>query len=116
MTSRRHVRGRTLAEMIDLDRLAAHALSLDKVRERTTGGRRGWYVDGRLVARLEEDEFVVVRCAFEQRERLLVDHPETFSVPPSFESHMKVMVDLTRGDESAALGAVTAAYELQRRG
>jgi hypothetical protein len=31
------------------------------------------------------------------------------------ESHMKVLVDLARGDERAALAAVTAAWELQRR-
>ena len=100
--------------MIDLERLAAHALSLDGVRERTTAGRRGWYVAGRLVARQADPEFVVVRCALGVRERLLVAHPETFSVPPPFEAHQKVMVDLVRGDEAAALAAVTAAWELQR--
>lgn len=101
--------------MIDLERLAAHALGLAGVRERTTGGRRGWYLDGRLVARQEDEAFVVVRCDFARRERLLDVHPETFSVPPHFESHQKVMIDLVRGDERVALDAVTAAWELQRR-
>lgn len=99
--------------MIDLERLAAHALDLDGVREREVGGRRGWYLAGRLVARQEDDESVVVRCDFENRERLLDDHPETFSVPPALESHQKVLVDLARGDERAALAAVTAAWVLQ---
>ncbi len=101
--------------VIDLERLAAHALSLDGVRERTSAGRRGWYVDGRVVARQEDDDFVMVRSDFDEREQLLVAHPETFSVPPHMESHMKVLVDLPRGDEPAALAAVTAAWELQRR-
>ncbi len=100
--------------MIDLEVLARHALSLDGVRERRSGGHRGWYRNGRLVLRQEDDESAVVRCAFDERERLLVRHPETFSVPPKLESHQKVMVDLLRGDEDAALAAVTAAWELQR--
>src|SRR4029077_15980297 len=75
--------------VIDLERLATHALSLDGVRERASGGRRGWYWSGRLVARQEDDESVVVRCAFDLRERMLVAHPETFSVPPRLESHQK---------------------------
>ena len=100
--------------MIALDRLGRHALSLDGVRERRSGGRRGWYWNGRLVLRQEDDESVVVRCGFRERERLLLDHPETFSVPPRLESHQKLMVDLVRGDEDVALAAVTAAWELQR--
>lgn len=100
--------------MIDLDLLARHALSLDGVRERGSGRRRGWYYDGRLVARLEDDESVVVRCDFDSREVLLVERPETFSVPPRLESHQKVLVDLVRGDPDSALAAVTAAWELQR--
>jgi len=100
--------------VIDLERLAAHALGLAGVRERSPAGRRGWYVDGRLVMRQEDADFVVVRCDIAERERLLVDHPETFSVPPRFEAHHKVMVDLARGDEQAAYDAVTAAWELQR--
>lgn len=101
--------------MIDLEELAAHARGLDGVRERQVGGRRGWYVGGRLVARQEDGESVVVRCDFVERERLLDDNPETFSVPPRLESHQKVMVDLVRGDSRAALAAVTAAWVLQRR-
>jgi hypothetical protein len=100
--------------MVDLEVLARHALSLDGVRERSPGGRRGWYLDGRLVARQEDDAFVVVRCDVDERERLLLDHPETFSVPPRLESHQKVMVDLVRGDQDVALVAVTTAWELQR--
>ncbi len=65
--------------------------------------------------RQEDDEFVVVRSDREDRERLVQEHPETFSVPPPFESHRKVVVDLRRGEEAAALAAVTAAWELQRR-
>jgi hypothetical protein len=101
--------------VIALDRLAAHALGLAGVRERTSAGRRGWYVGGRLVMRQEDADFVVVRCDIAERERLLVDHAETFSVPPRFETHQKVMVDLVRGDAQAAYDAVTASWELQRR-
>jgi hypothetical protein len=100
--------------VIDLEVLGRHALSLDGVRERRTGGRRGWYWNGRLVLREQDDESAVVRCGFDERERLLVAYPETFSVPPRLESHQKVTVDLVRGDEEVALAAVTAAWQLQR--
>lgn len=100
--------------MIDLELLGRHALSLDGVRERARGGRRGWYWNGRLIARQEDDESVVVRCAFDTRESLLLAHPETFSVPPRLESHHKIMLDMVRGDANLAMAAVTAAWELQR--
>jgi hypothetical protein len=100
--------------VIDLEQLVAHVQGLDGVRERLVGGRRGWYIGGRLVMRQQDDESVVVRSDFEDRERLLDDHPETFSVPPLLESHRKVMVDLRRGDVTAARAAVTAAWRLQR--
>ena len=100
--------------MIDLERLRHHALSLDGVREKHSGGRHGWYWRGRLVARQEDDDSVVVRCAFDDRERLVAEHPETFSVPPHLEGHQNVLVDLERGDAAVAMAVITAAWELQR--
>jgi hypothetical protein len=100
--------------MIDLEVVASHALSLDGVRERAGSGRRGWYWRGRLVARQEDGGSLVVRCAFDDRERLLDEHPETCSVPPHLESHQKVLVDLDRGDAAVATAVITAAWELQR--
>lgn len=85
------------------------------VREQRRDGRTGWYIDGRLVARQEDDETLLVRSDFEDRERLIEAHPETFSVTPRSESHMKLLADLRRGEADAIRAAITAARELQRR-
>ena len=57
----------------------------------------------------------MVRSGFAERERLVAEHPDTFSVTPRLEAHKKVMVDLVPGREDAAFAAVTAAWELERR-
>ena len=84
------------------------------VREQRRGGRIGWYVDNRLVAREEDSESIVIRSDFVARERLVDAHPATFSVTPPLEAHMKVLADLVRGDPDAIREALTAAWELQR--
>ena len=58
---------------------------------------------------------MVIRAGFAERERLLADHPETFGVPPRFESHMMVVVELDRADPAAVERAISEAVELQRR-
>ena len=100
---------------MDVDQVAEHLAGLDGVRERRRDGRRGWYVGGRLVARVEDDETIVVRSDLPARERLVDAHPDTFSVTPPLEAHMKVLADLRRGDPAAIRAALTAAWELQRR-
>jgi hypothetical protein len=99
-----------------IETLARHLRGLDGVRELESGGLRRWYVDGRLVARQEDEQFLVVRADFDDRERLLTLHPETFSVPPRMEAHQKVLADTSRGNPDAIRAALTAAWELQRRG
>jgi len=100
---------------MDLDEVGAHAESLAGVKRKGHPGRVAWYVDNRLVVRQEDERFLVVRSAFDARERLVDDHPDTFSVPPQLEAHMKVIVDLELGNPDAIRDAVTAAWELQRR-
>ena len=46
---------------------------------------------------------------------MLVDqHPETFSVTPPLEAHMKVLADLVRGDADVIARELREAWELQR--
>jgi len=68
---------------------------------------------GRMVARQISETQVVVRCAFDLRDLLLRQSPETFSVPPRLVKHMSVMVDLERGDDDVIEEALLAAYHLQ---
>jgi hypothetical protein len=100
---------------MDLDQVRDHLAGLDGVKEQRRDGRTGWYVGGRLVARVEDDETLVVRSGLDDRERLVDDHPDTFSVTPPLEAHLKVLADLRRGDDAAIRAALTAAWELQHR-
>ena len=100
---------------MDLERVRDHLAGLDGVKEQRRAGRTGWYVGGRMVARVEDDETLVVRSGFFERERLVDAHPDTFSVTPPLEAHMKVLADLRRGDDAAIRSALTSAWELQRR-
>jgi hypothetical protein len=67
------------------------------------------------VVRWLDPTSVVIRAGFKERERLLVDHPDTFGVPPRFESHMMVVAELDRADPRAVARAITEAVVLQRR-
>ncbi len=100
---------------MDLDEIGRLALSHAGVKRKGTESRPAWYVDDRLVVRWLDPTSVVVRSDFPARERLVADHPDTFSVPPKFESHMMVVVELDRADPAAVARAVSEAVELQRR-
>lgn len=99
-------------DLDDVDRLArAHA----GVKRKGTPAHPKWYVDDRLVVRWLDETSVVVRAGFAERERLLADHPATFGVPPRFESHMMVVVELDRAEPAAVERAISEAVALQRR-
>lgn len=85
------------------------------VKRKGTEARPAWYVDDRLVVRWLDPTSVVVRSDFAARERLLEDHPETFTLPPRFENHRKVVVELAGADPEALARGITEAVELQRR-
>ena len=97
------------------DDVAAHASGLPRCKRKGTAARPAWYVDDRLVLRIEDEATLTVRASFEERERLVAAHPETFGVPPAMERHLKVQVVLDHGNDDAIRDAITAAYELQRR-
>ncbi len=99
---------------MDIDDVARIATGLEGVRARTRQGRRGWYLDGRLVARAEDDNTLVVRSDFGARERLVEEHPEIFTVTPQLEAHMKVLLDLDAATHEVLTDALEAAAELQR--
>ena len=100
---------------MDLEEVGRLALTHEGVKRKGTEARPAWYVDDRLVVRRLDPTSVVVRAGFAARERLLEDHPDTFGVPPRFESHMMVVVELDRADPDAVARAVSEAVELQRR-
>ena len=100
---------------MDIEDVGRLALSHAGVKRKGTESRPAWYVDDRLVVRWLDPTSVVVRSDFRARERLVADHPETFGVPPRFESHMMVVVELDRADQAAVARAISEAVALQRR-
>ena len=99
---------------MDVSTVADHLASLDGVRESRTGSRRTWRVAGRLVARLEDHETLLVRSPAPERERLVAADPDAFYVTPAVEAHDKVLVHLPAVGADAVRRALTAAWQLQR--
>ncbi|WP_446665440.1 hypothetical protein [Flexivirga sp. B27] len=87
--------------------------TLPGCKEKGTSARPGWYVAGRVVARLVASDELMIRCDFAVRDRLVAEHPETFGIPPAYDAHMKVQAMLT-GDADAIRSALRAAWQMQR--
>ena len=85
----------------DVGRLATEHAG---VKRKGTEARPAWYVDDRLVVRWLDPTSVVIRSGF-----------ATFGVPPRFESHMMVVVELDHADQAAVARAISEAVDLQRR-
>ena len=98
-----------------LDEVGAYAESLPGVKRKGTATRPAWYVDDRLVVRLQDPTTVVVRVPLSKREALLVEHADTFGVPPRMEIHHKVEAYLEHADPAAVRTAIRLAWEMQRR-
>ena len=96
---------------ISWDDVEAVLADLDGVRR---SGHR-WTLGGRLVAREYDATTLLVRADFDARERLVDQHPETFSITPDLEAHMKVLADLERGSLDALRRGLAEAVDLQRR-
>ncbi len=94
--------------------ISEHLDSLAGVRAEIVGARTTRRVDGRLVARLEDDETLLVRALPVDRERLAARMPDTFYVTRAIESHHKVLVHLPLADPDDVRPVLTAAWELQR--
>jgi len=99
---------------VDIDDVSRVALSLAGVRESSAAGRLRWSLDGRLVARQIDDESIVIRTGFAEREHILLAHPNTFFVPPRYDAHMMVVARLSDADPAAVAAAIHAAWDLQR--
>ncbi len=98
---------------MDLGQFDERAMSLEGVRRTASGGATRWQLRGRLVARELDATHVVIRVAFDVRDRLVEDHPAVFSVPRRFAKHMTVVADLDGGDDGAVEDALEAAWRLQ---
>jgi hypothetical protein len=73
------------------------ALSLTRVMEGTSYGTAAFKVSGKLFARLKEDnESLVVRTSFEEREEMMADDPETYYITDHYLKYPWVLVRLSK--------------------
>jgi hypothetical protein len=101
---------------VDHSWIGEHLATLEGVRAEVSGSRTTWRVDGRLVARLEDEQTLLVRSLPADREWLAARLPNAFYVTPAIEAHHKVLVHLPRAQPDDVRRVLTAAWELQRRG
>jgi hypothetical protein len=97
------------------DEAGRYAESLPQVKRKGTEARPAWYVNDRLVVRLDDPNTLVIRVPLSKREALLDTYPETFGVPPRMEAHHKVEAYLDRAEPRAVRTAIDLAWEMQRR-
>ncbi|CAN5658476.1 hypothetical protein BH10ACT10_BH10ACT10_01490 [soil metagenome] len=97
------------------DEVGRYAESLPQVKRKGTRTRPAWYVQNRLVVRLDDPSTLVIRVPMSSRESLLETYPDSFGVPPRMEAHHKVEAYLDRAQPGAVRAAIDLAWEMQRR-
>lgn len=97
------------------DEVGRYAETLAKVKRKGTEARPAWYVDDRLVVRLDDPDTLVIRVPLSKREWLLETYPDSFGVPPRMEAHHKVEAYLDRAETQAVQVAIDLAWEMQVR-
>lgn len=97
------------------DEVGHYAESLAQVKRKGTDTRPAWYVNDRLVVRLQDPNTLVIRVPLSKRESLLATYPGSFGVPPRMESHHKVEAYLDQAQPRAVRTAIDLAWEMQRR-
>ena len=97
------------------DEAGRYAESLPRVKRKGTEARPAWYVDNRLVVRVQDRNTLVIRVPLSKRESLIETFPDSFGVPPRMEAHHKVEAYLDRATSRAVRTAIDLAWEMQRR-
>ncbi|MCY7400419.1 MAG: hypothetical protein LH477_05580 [Nocardioides sp.] len=98
-----------------LDEVGRYAESLPQVKRKGTRMRPAWYVQNRLVVRLDDPNTLVIRVPLSRREALVETFPDSFGIPPRMETHHKVEAYLDRAQPRAVRTAIDLAWEMQRR-
>jgi hypothetical protein len=95
------------------EEVGLYAESLPQVKRKGTESHPAWYVNDRLVVRLQDQNTAVIRVPVDKREPLLEAHPDSFGVPPRMEAHHKVEAYLDRAEVRAVQAAIDLAWEMQ---
>jgi hypothetical protein len=85
-----------VARSVTYSVLKRKGLALPEVEESTSYGTPALKVRGKLMARLkEDDETVVLRTTWEERERLMMLYPTVFFVTEHYRNHPWVLMRLS---------------------
>jgi hypothetical protein len=81
--------------MVSFATVRKFATAFSGVEESTSYGTPALKVRGKLMARLKEDnETLVLRVTWEERERLLAVHPDAFFITDHYRNHPWVLLRL----------------------
>ncbi len=98
--------------MLHFDKVKALALALPEVVESTSYGTPAFKVRGKLIARLKEDNAtLVVRVAWEERDRLLATCPEVYFLTDHYRAHPWVLINLSTASAAQAKASLLHAWQ-----
>ena len=97
------------------EEVGQYAESLPQVKRKGTESRPAWYVNNRLVVRLQDLNTLVIRVPLNRRESLIGTYPDSFGVPPRMEAHHKVEAYLDHAQPRAVRAAIDLAWDMQCR-
>lgn len=94
-------------------RIVEEALALPEVVESTSYGTPSLKLREKMMVRLKEDaQTIVLRCAWEDRERLLAVYPDVFLLTDHYRNYPLVLVHLPHATLSLLRPALRAAWRL----
>lgn len=87
-------------------------LSFPGVEEGPCYGTPGFRVRRKLLARLRDDEILVVKCGFDERDFRMQAEPETFFTTDHYHGYPSVLVRLSRVGEEDLRAVLEQAWRL----
>ena len=85
--------GKTRNAAVDFDAIKTAALALPEIKESTSFGTPAFKLHGKLMLRLREDnETIVLKISWEDRERLMMIAPQTFFMTAHYQGYPVVLV------------------------
>jgi hypothetical protein len=97
---------------LTVDEVRAMALALPESEERPSYGTPGFRVSDKLFARVLDEESIVVKMGFDQREVFVSSKPETFAVTPHYQDYPMVIVRLGAVDRPLLRAVLQEAWSM----
>jgi hypothetical protein len=96
---------------VNYDIVRRIALTLPDVKESTSYGTAALKVKGKLFVRLKEDnETIVLRMEFDQREAMMAEDPETYFITDHYREYPWVLAKMDRLKSESLRDLLQVAY------